>query len=217
MYTTDVLGSTVNDGEVRLNLGEASTGAGIAAGAPYWGIEGFCSRPNDPDSEGACMAYVDPSGDIKRVTASRDNRYADKVGLLQPGDRAIFSKGAARLFLKNADDAVTLYTERQSDGMSMLASVSGKSGKITMAVGLTKLEISEDEIELSINGGPAVKLSKLLQTVAIRGNSVNIDGGWVTVGLYPGGARPLNIGVDNALHGPLGVLGVPSASVYIAP
>ena len=212
----DVILSTVTNGDVRVNIGDSTTNAGVDASVPVFGTDGFVSRPNDADADGAATAIYGFFGDQKIVIGSRDRRYASKVGNLLPGDRAIVSKGNARFLLKNARDAVTLYTEAQSGGTSMLVSIDGQAGKVTAAHGLNKVEIGEKTIELSINGGPAIILDGNTNSITIRANTVNIDGGFVTLGLLPGGVRPTVLNVQSVLYGVAGQVGVPSQTVLVA-
>lgn len=216
----DIVLSTITGGDVRVNLGNAATNAGVDANVAVFGTDGFIGRPNDADADGAATAFYVYSGDQKFVIGTRDRRYASKVGNLQPGDRAIVSKGNARLLLKNIRDAITLYTERQSDNpaqrISQLISNDGQTGKITLSVGLTKLEITENGISMSVNGGPAFTLDGTTKSASVRADTVNIDGGFVTLGLMPGGVRPIVPTVQSVLYGPAGQVGVPSSTVLVA-
>lgn len=213
----DVVTTTLVNGVVRANIGNAATNAGVASNVPLYGIDGFVSRPADADEDGAARVLYINDGNQKIGIASADRRYATKVGDLQPGDKAIVSPGEARMLLKDADDLIVLYSARQEDGTSMMIAVNGKTGKITASVGLTKLEISMDEITLAINGGPSLKLSKLLNNIALMAGALNLDGGDVTVGLMPGGIRPSVTPAQSALYGPQGQVGVASLTVKIAP
>lgn len=212
----DVVTTTLVNGVVRANIGNAATNAGADANVPIYGIDGFVSRPADADENGAARLLFIRDGNQKIGIAAADRRYAMKVGDLQPGDKAIVSIGVARWFLKNARDAITAYTEKRSNGHSMLISVDGQSGKITLAVGLTKLEITEDGIFASVNGGPALTLDGTTKSASIRADSLNLDGGFVTVGLLPGGIRPTIIGAQSVLYGVQGQIGAPSQTVLVA-
>ncbi len=148
----DILGSTVaRTGEVRVDLGDALTGEGWDRDCATWGIDGFISRPNDRDASGVAQALFLYDGNTRRVVGMRDHRFADKAGALEPGDRAIVSKGPARFFLKNASDMLTLYTEHQ--GTSMAVAVDGSTGTIKLfnASGAT-VELRDGEIILAAGG-----------------------------------------------------------------
>lgn len=213
--TADVISVDTEDGEVRLKLGDAIKAIGIASEVPCYGPDGFIGIPNAPDEDGAAQALYIQDGDGLTCLGTRDNRLASQIGAGEEGDRMIVGK-VARVLVKKKTASVTLYTEGEKSGFSQLISNDGSKEKITLAVGLTKIEITADDIKLSVNGGPALSLSKLTQSAEIRGNNVNIDGGRVTVGLSSTGIRPAVPGVQSALVGPLGILGLPSPTVLIA-
>jgi len=209
----DIVTSTVTNGEIRLNLGDATKGTGVDSGSAFFGIDGFASMPNESGADGAAQCFYFNTGNQKIGLGSRDNRYLDKVGALKAGDRVIFSKGAARVLLKNDDDLVVLYSEAQSDGTSQIIANSGKEGKILLTVGLTKVEISKDKIELSINGGAAIILDG--NTITMRANLINIDAGFCTLGVNSDGTRPILPGLNSVCAGPSGqvAIGVPKVLV----
>jgi hypothetical protein len=211
----DIVTSTVTNGEVRLNLGDATKGTGVDSGSPFFGVDGYAAMPNEADSSGAAQCFYFISGNQKIGLGARDNRYLDKVGALKAGDRVFFSKGTARMMLKNADDLIVMYAEAQSDGTSQIIANSGKEGKILLSVGLTKVEISKDKIELSINGGPALVLDGAAQTISMRANLVNIDAGFCTLGVNSDGTRPIVPGLQSVCAGPSGqvAIGVPKVLV----
>jgi hypothetical protein len=165
----DVLATSVEDGEVRANIGFSETGKGIGAGEPcWWGADGFVSRPNDPDDDGACMAWFLQDGNDKRILAYRDNRYSSKVGQLEPGDRGIVSRGEARFFLKAARDALVFYTVSQPDDLSMLFDMSGQDGSTTISVGKCWIKITNESITLGAGAGKT--------TLTISEDGVQVDG-----------------------------------------
>lgn len=211
----DIVTSSVVDGDVRFNLGDATKGTGVDADSPFFGIDGVVSMPNDADGDGAADCFYFITGNQKVGLGTRDRRYLNKVGALKAGDRVIFSKGAARILLKNADDLVAIYTEAQSDGTSQIIANSGKEGKIFLSRGLDKVEMGDGRIELSINGGPGIVLDKATNSITIRANLINIDGGFVTLGLNSDGTRPILIGLQSVCAGPSGqvAIGVPKVLV----
>lgn len=211
----DIVTSTVVNGDVRFNIGDATKETGVESNAPFYGIDGFVSMPNDADGEGAADCFYFNTGNQRYALGSRDRRYLGKVGALKPGDRVIFSKGAARILLKNADDLVVIYTEAQSDGTSQIIANSGKEGKIFLSVGLDRVELGGGRVLLSINGGPEVVLDKATQSITLRANTINIDGGFVTCGLNSDGTRPVVIGLQSVCAGPTGqvAIGVPKVLV----
>ncbi len=98
--TADILLSTAEDGEIRVNLGELSTGEGFFSDVQVWGPDGFISRPNESDDKGCVQALYIVDGQQQRVAATRDNRYAKQAGTPDPGDRFIVTKGAPRILIK---------------------------------------------------------------------------------------------------------------------
>lgn len=150
----DILTSTLaEDGQVRVNLGDATTGEGWASEAPMWGLDGFVSRPNDSSADGAAQGLYLVEGDTKRVIASRDNRWASKAGSLKPGDRAIVSDCAARLFLKQSTSSLVLYTENQQDAdSSMIVELNGQAGSFRVIVGKAYLLMEGGEIKIGVGG-----------------------------------------------------------------
>ncbi len=165
----DILATETDSGEVRANIGFTETGKGIGAGEPMWfGSDGFIGRPNDPDDDGACMAWFFADGNDRRIMSYRDNRFSDKVGEIDAGDRAIISRGEARFLLKAEADSVTLYTVNQNSDESMICSLSGEDGVVTIANGGAIITMTEDSILLAINGGAFLSIGK--DGVTVGGN-----------------------------------------------
>ena len=211
----DVTASTIaSDGQVRVNIGDAFTGKGFAADAPLWGLDGFVSRPNDPDADGAAQVLYLVDGDNKRAFASRDNRWASKAGNLAPGDRAIVSNCDARMFVKKERNAVTLYTvNEKDDGHSMLVDLAGKDGNLIILNGSAQIRMTKDSITLGVSGGGAIVIDK--DGVQVLGAQAAINCSTVTIGLM-GGAPPPP-GSSSACVGPTGMAAIGSHSVTIAP
>lgn len=144
--TADVLKSTAENGEVRAGLGYLSQGGeGIDAGAVCLGPDGFISRPNEPDADKAALAFYLKDANRKYVLGIRDNRYADKVGSLDPGDRAIVTNGEARVMVKQVDDSVTLYTVNKKVDSSMMVALDGSTGELNLLSGKANITVGEDE------------------------------------------------------------------------
>lgn len=208
----DVLLSTATDGEVRVNLGNLFDGAGLGAEVGVWGVDGFVSRPNDPDAAGACQAIYLVDGQDKRVIATRDNRWAAKVGTLQPGDRGIVTNSAARVLVKRAQDSVTLFTENATDdGSSMMVNLDGSTGKLLAAVGGAYLEMDKDAITLSAGGS-------MLRIDAAGVFTFGPHTGLCTAGGNLGvvGKVPPPVGVGSILAGATGPIGVGSTKWTVA-
>ncbi len=213
----DILATETCGGEVRANIGFSDTGKGIGANeAMWWGSDGFISRPNDPDDDGACMAWFFADGNDRRLLAYRDNRFADKVGELEPGDRAIISSGEARFFLKTGNDSVTLYTESQvDDGQSMMVSLEGSTGEITISTAGAFIKMKNDEITIGVAGGKTI--------VTIDESGVQIDGNQFRcatksghLGILGPQVAPL-VGANSILGGLTGLAAVPSTAWTVAP
>ena len=181
----DVLASEAEDGEIRCNLGDSVTGIGISAATTTWGVDGFISRPNDPNDDGAARAIYVQDGHQKRIIAMADRRYDEKVGSLEPGDRAIVSNSEARLFLKRLRDAITLYTANDTDsGSAMMVALDGKDGQMLLTVSGTFIKITKDEIVLGVNGGASITLSQ--NGVTITGQAFTCATSQGTLGMLPG-------------------------------
>lgn len=126
----DVLATDVQSGEVRVNLGDAFDGKGIAAGAPMWGQYGFASRPADPTTAdtvtapaGACMAIYYVDGNQKRVLLTRDNRFIENIGDLQPGGAVQFNDTGSFHQIQGGSGLQILYVpfDRDSNGVAQKA------------------------------------------------------------------------------------------------
>lgn len=218
----DVLLSTAEKGEIRVNIGDVDTKQGYAINVPVWGPDGYISRPNDPE-DGACRAVYFVDGHNRRVLATCDNRFAKQAGTLEPGDRIICTSGPTRFYLRRAKQRIGFYTESIDDatvgGKGMMLDLSGEDAAIAIKVWgcLIHLDGKAGRILLSASDGASAATLVLdaAKGISIMGGVCNIDCGFVTVGMT-GGVRPGIPGVDTALYGPMGTLGVASSSVYIA-
>ena len=216
----DVLSSTADDGEVRCKLGYALDSRGVSASSHAWGMDGFVSRPNDPTAEGAAMAFYLQDANRRYVLASKDNRFADKVGTMDPGDRAIVTDGEARIFVKQQRDAVSLYTVNQVVDQSMLFDMGGLEGKTKWTNGKCFIEMIDDGVKASvsigISGGASITLFED-GTVSIDGAYFNCATGGGRLGVLapqtPGPPAPLG----SILFGPAGQVGVASAGWTVTP
>lgn len=221
LFTADVLGSDATDGEIRVHLGDASSGRGFSKDNPVYGPDGFIGRPNPPSADGsAAQAVYVHDGDDHRVLGVRDNRWKDKVGTMDDGDRAIVTEGAARIFVKNGRDAVVLYTEA-NDGKGMLLDIGGVEGEVQIINGKggTFFRMGDHEIVLAVDGGGTLTIDA--EGVRVTGANFQATAGSVQLGDMGGGtpppALPPLIGVA---YGPPGV-GPPvttaSTKVFVAP
>lgn len=218
----DVLHSTAEAGEVRVNFGEETTGEGFRADVQVWGPDGFIARPNDPSNAGTCQVLYIVDGQQQRVVATRDNRFAAQAGTMDPGDRLIVTDGPGRFYLKRKTQRIGLYTEAKSDppvgGKGMILDLNGEAGNILIKRGGQVFELAADG-GVSIVCAGAASQSSITMTptsITLSAGVIYIDGGNVTVGVTGGAVRPGIPGVDSALYGALGQSGVASSCVFIA-
>lgn len=211
----DVLASSMENGDVRVNLGDALTNEGHVADAPWWcSGDGFVSRPNDPSENGggACTAFWFFDGNQRIATAARDGRYAEKAGSLQPGDRAIVSRGEARFLLKAANDSVTLYTADQTNNnTSMMLSLDGSTGSILISCGTSYIELKNGKVVIS-SGGASISLDGA--NVQVFGSHTALNTKTGNLGVV--GAIPPPAGVGSIVAGPAGMSGVGSSAWTVA-
>jgi hypothetical protein len=220
----DVLLSTAEGSEVRVNIGEETTGVGIAQDVQVWGPDGFISRPNDPSDKGCAQVLYLAEGQQRRVFATRDNRFAKQAGALDPGDRIIVTDGPPRFFLKQSSQRVGLYTEAVNDppagGKGMMLDLSGEDGVIQIRCGgcVLVLDGQNGRIQLSAIGsaGAATLVLDSVNGVSLMGGIANLDCSFVTLGLNSDGTRPGKPGVDTVLLGAVGTAGVASPKIYAA-
>lgn len=212
----DVLDSTAEGGEIRVKLGYSISGAGLADNCSWWGPDGFISRPNPPSDEGAPMAFWLQGANRRYVIASRDNRFAEQVGELDPGDRAIVTDGEARVLVKKERDAVVLLTKNASTGYSMMLDMSGTDGEIKIVNGKSFFRIEKDRISMGVSGGCTLTLGAD-GVVSIDGAFLNCATGGGRLGVLgpqiPGPPAP----AGSVLYGPAGMAGVASTSWTIVP
>lgn len=221
--TGDVVLSTAENGQIRVNLGDVDKQTGYGVSVPAWGPDGYLARPND-SGEGAARALYLTDGNNKRAFAFSDNRFAKQAGTLDPGDRMIVSSGDARFYLRNEDNRIGFYTEAQSDppvgGKGMLFDMSGKDGVIQIRCGGCSITLDGQKGTITLcAAGPSGAATLTLD--AVNGFSVvagiaNIDAGNVTLGATGGTLRPGTPGVDSALYGAMGQSGIASSCVFIA-
>ncbi|MGK3981303.1 hypothetical protein WMF38_57430 [Sorangium sp. So ce118] len=203
----DVLGSTAENGDVRVNLGDSLTNEGEAADSPWWGNgNAFISRPADPDDSGACEAIYTRHGNQRVVTVCRDARYAEKAGSLEPGDAAIVGPGDARLLCKAATHTIALFSQDKGNSdESMMVSVDGDKGTILLMVGSAYIELKKGKIVL--NNGQA--------SIVLDGANIQIFGSHTALNTKTGnlgvvGVVPPPIGVSSITAGVSGMTAIPS-------
>lgn len=195
----DLLGSDVTDGEVRVQIGDLASGKGFGASAPVYGVEGFLTCPNDPDENGAATGLAISDGNTKRVVATRDNRFAKLAGNLNPGDRAIVTKGAARFRINTEKQSVSLATsdDGTTDGRSIYLTVSRDNGLdfaspwgrfMIGPMGIHLVHASGARLDLSALSGLPGPLSTVASTAKLEAGVVSVSGGAVALGSDGGAA-----------------------------
>ncbi len=218
----DVLHSTAEGGEVRINVGEETTGEGERASVPVWGPEGYIAAPNDTSDKGAAQALYLVDGQQQRAFAFRDNRFAAQAGTLEPGDRMIVTDGPTRFYMKRQRAQVGLYTEAASEppigGKGMILDMNGEAGVLQIKCGGCSIVLDGQKGQIVISAaGPSGNATITLDAVtgiSLLAGTVNLDAGFSTLGLNSDGTRPGKPGVDTVLIGPMGTAGIPSVKCY---
>lgn len=214
----DIVSTELVEGEVRCNIGQGT--AGTLADLTIWsGSDGFIGRPTDADDDGKCMGLYAMLGNTRRIIATKDNRIIAKYGELDQGDRAIITKGPARVLVKNTAKSVTLLTlGGGEDANPIFVQVDGESGKIEMMCAgqnggkHTKFTMSPTAIFLGVDGGGSITITADGVIVAGKHFSANTKGG--NLGLIGPAAPPS--GAMSLLAGPTGMTGMPAALWTVA-
>lgn len=218
----DILHSTAESGEVRVNVGEETTGEGERGDVQVWGPDGYIARPNDTSDAGCAQGFYVNDGQQQRVIAFRDNRFASSAGTLEPGDRMIVTDAPCRFYMKKARQRVGLYTESTdtppAGGKGMTLDLDGEGNLLQLRFGGCLLVADGQKWTIVASNGSANASIVIdpAKGITITAGAIYLDGGNVTIGLTGGAARPGIPGVDSALYGPLGQAGVASSSVFIA-
>lgn len=202
----DVLSGELKDGQVRLNIGNATTGKGTDSQVAVYAIDGFYSMPNDPASDGAAQVFWFRDGERKVVVGGRDNRWISGYGTLDAGDRAITSNCDAMIALKRANSAIVMFSKNQTDSNSdMVYDFNGKEGRITFLNGQAIINMSKDTITMTA-GGTTVEIGP--DGFFVNGNhcGLNTNGG----NLGATGMIPPITGPQSLIFGVSGVSGAPS-------
>ena len=160
-----VASTTATNGEIRANIGNASTGAGVDRSVPFWGTDGFLSRPADP-SNGAAQYLFFCDGNQRFGIGSRDRRFYDGLETIDVGDRMIYSPSGIRIRLDDSEQVVETIipggTKHYVSADSIFASVA--SGAL-LEVGLSHVDVTK------LGVAEPVALYGKLQTVAFTLNA----------------------------------------------
>lgn len=212
----DITGSTLAaNGEIRLNLGNSSTGSGVDRNVPFWGIDGFLSRPLDPDANGAGQAFFICDGNQRYAIGTRDRRDISIVGTMDVGDRVIYTASGVRIHVKDADESVTVTVP---GGASMYLAFD--EWRVTLGSG-AQIELTDTGFNVSLptaipteftldSSGAVISTKNLGQTINLDTLTL------VTLGLNIGGIRPGVPTVENVNIGPGAGVTVPSPKVFAA-
>jgi phage gp45-like len=189
--------------------------------AEWWQHTGFASMPAPP-TQGAssCQGIAIKHSDRDMIIASRDLRGSMIYGNLKPGETCVYaSSGAARVLLKR-DGSIALYTtvDNTPTGTSISFILSPTEGVILATPWGGFTLTPGNGWVITGPGSAALTLSALTATLA--GTQVEVNGSLVavsgTIGTFLGPlATPTP--VTAALHGPVGLAGVASTTVFISP
>lgn len=209
----DVTLSEQVNGEVRCNIGYASTGEGIGANSVMWGVDGFYSMPNGPSDDGrACEALVLDGGDKRWVVATKDVRWASKVPNIAPGDRMVASDCDARMMLRREQNQIALYSANEDDnGSTMVIDINGKTGDLQILNGGALIAMTKDSIML-VAGGASIELKD--GVVSICGKHFACNTGSGNLGTV--GPLPPPVGLGSIVSGATGMAGVGSSKFTVA-
>ena len=183
LIKVDIVSTVTEGGEIRCNVGQGD--AGTVPDATMWGIDGFISRPNDRSDNGdACMGLYATQGNQRRIIATKDNRYGEKLGEFAEGDRGIITATDARLLVKKANSSIQMVTLNNGEtGSLMLFQLNGERGEAVLMVGgsngakVAQVKVKPDKIFLGVSGGGSILLD--MQGVTIGGShfACNTKGG----------------------------------------
>ena len=219
----DVVTSSAERGQIRINIGDVDKQTGYGVSLPVWGPDGYLAMPNDPGN-GAARAFYFKDGTNARVFAFSDNRFAAQAGTLKPGDRMIVTDAACRIFMKRETAHVGLYTEAKDEppvgGKGMTVDLNGDDGKVVLRAGGCSIVLDGQAGTITlIAAGPSGTATLTLDAVngaSLVAGIANIDAGTVTLGATGGAMRPGTPGVDSAIYGAMGQSGIASSCVFIA-
>ena len=215
--TTGIISSEAVAGEVRVKIGNpAATDGGEGEDAPVWGVDGFISRPNPPNSNGECaLAMRAQLGYQKHIIATKDARFVDAVGQLNPGDRAVVTDADARWFLKRDESAVVSFTVNRKTDDSMICDINGKDGEIRIFNGTVGILMRNDD------NGKSLILTTGATTILLDEDGMFINGAHLGCNTNGGnfgtlGPVPPVQPAFSVLVGPSGMTAVPSTKWTMA-
>ena len=214
----DILNSVVDvtTRTILVMLGDSVTSSGESDNAEWIQHVGFASRPSQPSpGQPSAQAVILRSSDRDVCIASSDKRCQQIYGSLDYGETCIYGPGVdgngqARALFKK-DGSVSLYTRvgNAAGGQGMLISLDATNNRATMINGLGFGIIADANGVTITSGAAGLKLGADGSISLVGTANVQIDGTGIVLG-------SLAVPVANAaLHGPVGIAGIPSLKVLI--
>lgn len=215
----DILRTTVDPKTKRVT---AQTGSVIAKtvaseNAEWWQHVGIKSLPPEPvGGKTAAQAIGFCQGGHDILFASCDERGLELAGELKPGETCVYAagkdgKGQARALFKQ-NGSVTLFTRKGNvaGGMSLQVQLDAENGAVrafndlgfALIIDANGIVLSAKDASLTLSASGNISL--------VGKGKVQIDGSGIMLGAV---GVP---GVNSALVGPTGLVGVASAKVLIA-
>ena len=212
----DILNTVLDatTGSILMQLGNVIAQTVDSDNVASWQHVGFLSRaPNPVAGQAAAQAIIfrQSGGDV--TVAERDLRGQKLAATLGPGETVLYAAGPAgtsqgRVMLKG-DGTVAFYTAQgNAEGGASCVVQLAPDGSIYLTSPLGGITLTSDGIGLAC-GSAAIRL-KTSGDIDIMGTSINLNGQQVAIGA---GATP----ATPAVVGPVGVSGIGSTSVFIAP
>lgn len=214
----DILTTSVaSTGRIIAQVGDVVSGAVYYNSVEWWQHVGYASRPPKPVAgKKAAQAVLLKTSDRDVIVASVDQRGLDLYVGLDFGESCMYAAGEdgnaqGRIFIKK-DGSIHLYTRKGNtpDGAGMTIQVDPTNGAIRLlndqGYGLI---VDADGITLT-SGNASLVLGADGKIELIGKGTCQIDGSGICLG---SNAVP---GVNSALTGATGLVGVASTKVLIA-
>jgi hypothetical protein len=215
----DILNTSVDarTKKILVQLGDVHRETTDTDNAEWWQQVGLASRPPRPQKgKAAAQAATLTAGDHDVVFASQDMRGLELYGNLADGETCLYApgedgEGQARILLKK-DGSISLYTRKGNakTGTGMVVQVDAENGAIRLlndrGFGII---IDSDGIKLT-TGAAGISLESGGNINIVGTARTQVDGSTVVLGSL---AVP---GLNSALTGITGLVGVASTKVFIA-
>lgn len=182
IVTADITLVTVQSGEVRCNVGDATSSEGIGAVCSVWGMDGYIAAPNlpEPDGTAACQCIYVQDGNEKKIIGTRDHRFQPQTGNIEAGDRLIVCKSAAKVVLKDSKATVTLATTDDGTPSGNSSQIINSPDEISLRSKYGAIIIDKDGIWLLHASGAEIclfsaSLPNPMSVVSIKASRCQID------------------------------------------